>query len=109
MGQLSRTFKALTTQIRTNPSLNLPLTLSILDDVGVALDVIGRTTLAKETVDGIRREIGGLEREAKGVGGVGISDMIEDIKRRGAAINSLPSDGNIIDLTVEVHLILNPD
>jgi len=43
-----------------------------------------------------------MEREAKGVGGVGISDVLEEIKRRSSTIISLPSDGNMIDLTTDV-------
>ena len=102
LSQLSRSFKAITTQIRTNPSQNLSLILSILDDLSIFQDILGRTSLPREMVEALRRELTGLEREAKGVGGVGISDVLEDIKRRGSGIVALPSDGNIIDLTPDV-------
>src|SRR5271156_3052066 len=83
MSQFSRTFKALNTQIRTSPSQNLPLTLSILDDLGIAQEMLNRTGLPRDSVDSLRREINGLEREAKGVGAVGVGDVVEDVKRRG--------------------------
>jgi hypothetical protein len=102
LGQVSRAFKAVTTQIRTNPSQNLPLTLSILDDISIVQDLMKKTSLPKEALDNIRKETLGMERDAKGVGGVGISDVLEEIKRRGATIVSLPSDGNLIDLTGDV-------
>lgn len=108
MGQFSRTFKALNTQIRTSPSQNLPLILSILEDLTVAQELFSRTAVPRDSIDMIKREINGLEREAKGVGAVGVSDVVEDIKRRGQAIFSLPSDGGIIELTTDVkaHPIL---
>ena len=102
VGQFSRTFKALNTQIRTSPSQNLPLTLSILDDLLVAQEMLSRTTIPASSTEGLRREINGLEREARGVGAVGVGDVVEDVKRRGQAVTSLPSDGTIIDLTIDV-------
>ena len=102
MGQISRTFKALTTQIRAAPSQNLPLILSILEDLTISQEMFSRTTFPQDSVDSIRREINGLEREAKGVGAVGVSDIIEDIRRRGQAVVTLPSDSGIIDLTTDV-------
>src|ERR1700721_2724977 len=86
MGQFSRTFKALNTQIRTSPSQNLPLTLAILDDLTIAQEMISQTTIPRDSVESIRREINALEREAKGVGGVGVGDVVEDVKRRGQNI-----------------------
>lgn len=104
MGQFSRTFKALNTIIRGSPSQNLPLTLSILDDLTTAQELIARTTIPHDAIEAIRREINGLEREAKGVGGVGVGDVVEDIKRRGQNIVTLPSDGGLIDLTTDVSV-----
>jgi hypothetical protein len=103
LSQLSRTFKALNTSIRTSPSQNLPLTLSILEDVAVAQDSIARSQLPRETVDGLKRECTGLEREAKGVGAVGVADIMEDIKRRGQGVLALPADASVIDLTTDVN------
>jgi hypothetical protein len=102
MGQFSRTFKALNTIIRGSPSQNLPLTLSILDDLTAAQDLLARTTIPQDAMEAIRREINALEREAKGIGGVGVGDVVEDIKRRGQNIVTLPSDGGLIDLTTDV-------
>jgi len=102
IGQFSRTFKALNIQIRTSPSQNLQLTLSILEDLTTAQEMFSRVQIPKDAIDTIKREINSLEREAKGVGAVGIGDIAEDIKRRGQNIISLPSDGGIIDLTGEV-------
>jgi len=68
----------------------------------VAEDIIAQSTLPRETVDSIKRESTGLEREAKGVGTVGVADVMEDIKRRGQSVLTLPSDAGIIDLTVDV-------
>jgi len=102
MGLFSRTFKALNTQIRSSPSQNLPLTLSILDDLTVAQDMISRSTVSSGSVEVLRKEINTLEREAKGVGAVGVGDVIEDVRRRGQGVLSLPSDGGIIDLTTDV-------
>jgi hypothetical protein len=99
----SRTFKALNTQIRGAPAQNLPLILSILDDLGFAQEVLGRTTVSGGTVEGIRKDILGLEREARGIGGVGVGDVIEDVKRRGGNVVILPSDGGIVDLTIDVR------
>jgi hypothetical protein len=103
LSQLSRTFKALNTSIRTSPSQNLPLTLSILEDVAVVQDSISRSQLPRETVDGLKRECTGLEREAKGVGAVGVADIMEDIKRRGNGVLTLPADASVIDLTTDVN------
>lgn len=103
MGQFSRTFKALNTQIRTSPSQNLPLILSILEDLIIAQETVSRITIIpKDSIEMLKREINGLEREAKGVGAVGVGDVVEDVKRRGQAVLSLPSDGGIIDLTTDV-------
>jgi Exo70 exocyst complex subunit len=102
IGQFSRTFKALNTQIRTSPTQNLQLILSILEDLTTAQEMFTRIQIPKDAIDTIQREINSLEREAKGVGAVGIGDVIEDVKRRGQNIISLPSDGGIIDLTGEV-------
>lgn len=55
-------------------------------------------------IDALRREINVLEREAKGVGAVGVGDVIEEIRRRGQGVLSLPSDGGIIDLTTDVFV-----
>jgi Exo70 exocyst complex subunit len=107
MGLFSRTFKALNTQIRSSPSQNLPLTLSILDDLTFAQDMISRSTVSSGSVEVLRKEINTLEREAKGVGAVGVGDVVEDVRRRGQGVLSLPSDGGIIDLTSEVSLPLN--
>jgi hypothetical protein len=100
---LFRTFKTLTTQIRTSPNQDLPLTLSILDDLVVIQEILAKTSVPKDFVDGIRREVAGLEREAKGVGGVGVTDVIEEIKRRGQQIVQLPMDAGLIDLTADVQ------
>jgi hypothetical protein len=102
IGQFSRTFKALNTQIRTSPSQNLTLTLSILDDVTPAQELISQSAIPKESLDTIRREINTLEREAKSVGAIGVNDVLDDIKRKGQSIITLPSDGGIIDLTTDV-------
>jgi len=102
VGQFSRTFKALNTQIRTSPSEKLPLTLSILDDLLIAQELLTRTTIPANSTEGLQREINALEREAKGVGSVGVSDVVEDVKRRGQAVTSLPLDAGIIDLTIDV-------
>lgn len=102
ISQFSRTFKALNTQIRTSPSQKLPLTLSILDDLFIAQEMLAQTTIPPSCTDSLRKEINGLEREAKGVGAVGVGDVVEDVKRRGQNVASLPPDGNIIDLTTDV-------
>jgi len=102
MGQFSRTFKALNTQIRGNPSANFRLTLTILEDLGLAQELIENTSLPRESVEGIKKEIATLEREAKGIGAVGVGDVIEDVKRRANNVLMLPSDANVIDLTVDV-------
>ena len=102
IAQFSRTFKALNTQIRSSPSQKLPLTLSILDDLFVAQEMLARTTIPPSCTEGLRKEINGLEREAKGVGAVGVGDVVEDVRRRGQSVTSLPSDGNIIDFTTDV-------
>ena len=103
MGQFSRTFKALNTQIRTSPGQNLPLTLSTLDDLIVAQELLVTTAMPKDSIDSLRREITTLEREAKSVGGLGIGDIIEDVKRRAQNILTLPFDAGITDLTTDVH------
>lgn len=102
IGQFSRTFKALNTQIRTSPNQNLQLILSILEDLTGAQEMFSRVQIPKDAIDTIKREINSLEREAKGIGAVGVGDVIEDVKRRGQNIISLPSDGGIIDLTGDV-------
>ena len=104
MGLFARTFKALNTQIRSSPSQNLPLTLSILDDLTSAQELIARSMIPQGGIDALRREINVLEREAKGVGAVGVGDVIEEIRRRGQGVLSLPSDGGIIDLTTDVFV-----
>ena len=104
MNQFSRTFKALNNQIRTSPSQNLPLTLSILDDLTIAQEMIARTTIPADSVDTIQREIAALEREAKGIGAVGVGDVVEEVKRRGQGVMNLPSDGGIISLTNDVTI-----
>jgi hypothetical protein len=108
MNLFSRTFKALSTQIRGAANQNLPLILSILDDLTVAQDIFSRTTISKDVIDGMSKDIATLEREARGIGGVGVGDVVEDVRRRGAAVASLPGDGGIIDLTTEVPTPLNP-
>jgi hypothetical protein len=102
MGQFSRTFKVLNTQIRGSPSQNLPLTLSILDDLILAQELLDQSLIPKEFIETIRRELGGVEREAKSAGAIGVGDVIEDVKRRGQAITILPSDGGLIELTTDV-------
>jgi hypothetical protein len=106
MGLFARTFKALNTQIRGSPSQNLPLTLSILDDLTSAQDLISRSTIPQGSIDSLRREINALEREAKGVGAVGVGDVVEEIRRRGQGVLFLPPDGGIIDLTTDVLSLL---
>ena len=108
LSQLSRTFKALNTYVRSSPSQNMLLTLSILEDLAVAEDIIAQSTLPLETIESIKRETTGLEREAKGVGTVGVADVVEDIKRRGQSVLTLPSDAGIIDLTVDVPISTTP-
>ena len=102
MGSFSRTFKALNAQMRTSPGHLLPLILSILDDMTVAQELISLAAIPKDTIESIRREINGLEREVKGVGAVGVGDVVEDVRRRGQSITTLPSDAGIIDLTNDV-------
>jgi hypothetical protein len=84
----------------------LPLTLSILEAVAGAQDIIAQSKLPKETVDAMKRESVGLEREAKGVGAAGVADVMEDIRRRGQNVVILPFDAGIIDLTNDVNLLL---
>ena len=108
LSQFSRTVKALSTYVRSSPSQNIFLTLSILEDVSVAEDIIAQSTLPRETIESIKRESTGLEREAKGVGTVGVADVMEDIKRRGQSVLTLPSDAGIIDLTVDVPISTTP-
>jgi exocyst complex protein 7 len=100
----SRTFKALNTQIRTSPSQNFTLVLSILDDLTFAQELLTRTSIPSTTIEGIRKDIAALEREAKGIGGVGVGDIIEDVKRRGNNVLTLPSDGGVIEFTTEVSI-----
>lgn len=102
MGSFSRTFKALNTQIRASPGHLLPLILSILDDMSVCQEFISQVTIPKDTIDSLKREVNSLEREAKGVGTVGVGDVVEDVRRRGQSITTLPSDAGIIDLTNDV-------
>lgn len=102
MGSFSRTFKALNTQIRTSPGHLLPLILSILDDMTDSQELISVVAIPKDTIDSFKREINGLEREAKGVGAVGVGDVVEEVRRRGQSITTLPSDAGIIDLTNDV-------
>lgn len=109
MSSFSRTFKALITQIRASPGHLLPLILTILDDMTVSQELISLAAIPKDTIDSFKREINTLEREAKGVGVVGVGDVVEDVRRRGQLITTLPSDAGIIDLTTDVspHHILN--
>jgi hypothetical protein len=102
IGSFSRTFKALNTQIRASPGHLLPLILSILDDMAVSQELVSQTTVPKDTVESFKREINGLEREARGVGAVGVGDVVEDVRRRGQSITTLPSDAGIMDLTIDV-------
>lgn len=102
MSQFSRTFKALNNQIRTSPSQNLPMTLSILDDLANAQELIAQSTIPADSLETIRREMVNLEREAKGIGGLGVGDVVEDVKRRGQGVLILPSDAGIIPLTTDV-------
>jgi len=106
MGQFSRTFKALNTQIRGNPSSNFRLTLTILEDLALAQELIDKSSLPRESVDGIKKDIVALEREARGIAAVGVGDVIEDVKRRGNNVLMLPADANVIDLTVDVCSLL---
>lgn len=107
MGLFARTFKALNTQIRSSPSQNLPLSLGILEDLTSAQEGITKSNLPSSVIEQLRREINALEREAKGVGAVGVGDVVEDVKRRGQGVLSLPSDGGIIDLTGDVSPLPN--
>ena len=102
MGSFSRTFKALNTQIRASPGHLLPLILSILDDMSVCQELISQVAIPIDTIDSLKREINSLERESKGVGTVGVGDVVEDVRRRGQSITTLPSDAGIIDLTNDV-------
>ena len=67
-----------------------------------AQELIFRTAMPKDAIESIRREINCLEREVKGVGAVGVGDVVEDVRRRGQSITTLPSDAGIIDLTNDV-------
>jgi hypothetical protein len=84
----------------------------VLEELDVMQDLLTRHTFPGRFAESIRREISALEREARGVGSVGVTDVIEEIKRRGEKLMSLPSDAGIIDLTTDVfpmHLHPNAD
>jgi Exo70 exocyst complex subunit len=107
MGQISRTFKALNTQIRSSPNSNLTLALGIMDDLGVCQESFERSAIPKDIVDGMRKELIGLEKEAKGIGAAGVGDVLDEIKRRGQFLTTLPPDGSVIDLTIDVLILLS--